>query len=642
MENGPGNAASDAEHEAAYAAAYAEAVAGRFESARAAFLALRGRLGRPSANLELQIGSAHLRLGDRELAAAALEQALALDPTLYHAHALLSRVRADLGDAAGAEASLREAERYAPADPAAWRELGQRHAEYWRWDDADRALDRAEALDPGEPAAAGLHAIVKGERGDDAGARALLERALARAPDDLGVALAYNLFLPQVYDSVEDLERWRARYARGLEEIVSDPRRWRSTARQALDLNRTNFLLAYQGGDDRELQQKYSRLLGTLATSVHPEWRERPARTFDGGRRLRVGFVGSIFRDCTAGRYFEHWITGLDPTRFERRVYYTGPISDDFTRRIAAGCDAFTTLRADGETAVAHLRAEKLDVLVQPEVGMWPLSYLLAAVRVAPVQCAGWGHPVTTGGDAVDHYFTCREMEPGDARAHYTEDLIELPGLGVRYPMPATPGPFPREKLRLPTDRRLYICPQSLFKIHPAMDALMARLLEADPEGVLLFYQGGGRAVTERFAARLQRALAARGIAPGGQLKFLPRMNSEAFRRVLAAADVVVDTLHWSGGNTSLDAISAGTPMVTLPGRFMRGRQSAAMLGLMGLDELVASSEDDYVERAVAIASDRDRNRSLRERIVARRGELFDRSEPVEAFSEALLRVAAA
>src|SRR6187401_1656786 len=146
METGPGNAASDAEHEAAYAAAYAEAAAGRFESARDAFLTLRERLGRPSANLELQIGSTHLRLGDRALAAAALEHALALDPTLYHAHALLSRVRADLGDAVGAEASLREAERYAPADPVAWRELGKRHAEYWRWDDADRALDRAEAL----------------------------------------------------------------------------------------------------------------------------------------------------------------------------------------------------------------------------------------------------------------------------------------------------------------------------------------------------------------------------------------------------------------------------------------------------------------------------------------------------------------
>jgi CRISPR-associated protein Csy1 len=233
-------------------------------------------------------------------------------------------------------------------------------------------------------------------------------------------------------------------------------------------------------------------------------------------------------------------------------------------------------------------------------------------------------------------------MEPADAGAHYTEDLIALPGLGVRYSMPATPGPLPREKLGLPTDRRIYVCPQSLFKIHPAMDAVMARLLEADPQGVLLFYQGGARAVTERFAARLQRALAARGIAPGGQLKFLPRMNPEAFRRVLAAADVVVDTLHWSGGNTSLDAISAGTPIVTLPGRFMRGRQSAAMLGLMGLGELVAASEDDYVERAVAIARDRDRNRSLRERIAGRRADLFDRPEPVAAFGEALRRIAAA
>jgi CRISPR-associated protein Csy1 len=98
--------------------------------------------------------------------------------------------------------------------------------------------------------------------------------------------------------------------------------------------------------------------------------------------------------------------------------------------------------------------------------------------------------------------------------------------------------------------------------------------------------------------------------------------------------------VHLSGGNTSLDAISAGTPIVTLPGRFMRGRQTAAMLTMMGLEELVARTEEEYVRKAVALANDGESNRRLRGLIAGRRAALFDRPEPIAAFEEALLRAA--
>lgn len=551
----------------------------------------------------------------------------------------LARSRSNEGDAEGALASLRRAEALAADDPQAWREIGQLHAEYWRWDDADRALERATALDPTHAGVAALHAIVKQESGDDAGALDRLDRAAAHRPDDLGLALASRLYLPQVYVNATEPARWRARFERGLADLEASLERLKAHASQVFELNRTNFLLAYQGEDDLELQRRHSRLLRALAGHARPDWVAPRDPGYDGSRRLRVGFAGSIFRDCTAGRYFERWITRLDPRRFERVVYHMAPIADDFTRRIAGAVDRFVTLRDGGEACIATIAADRLDVLVQPEVGMTPLSYLLAALRVAPVQCAGWGHPVTTGGDGVDAYFTCGAMEPDGADAHYSERLVRLPGLGVSYPMPEPSPPFPREQLRLPADRRLYVCPQSLFKIHPDMDDVFARLLEADPGGAIVFFQAPARAVTERFAARIQRALAQRGIAPGAQLKFLPRMNTGAFRRALATGDVVVDTVRWSGGNTSLDAIAAGTPVVTLPGRFMRARQTAAMLRMIGLDELVADSIPDLVARAVSIARDAGRNRDLRRRIAERRGRLFDQEEPIEAFAEALLRL---
>jgi CRISPR-associated protein Csy1 len=257
------------------------------------------------------------------------------------------------------------------------------------------------------------------------------------------------------------------------------------------------------------------------------------------------------------------------------------------------------------------------------------------------VQFAGWGHPVTTGSDAIDHYFSSAAMEPPDAASHYVENLVLLPGLGVDYSMPVPQPAATREQVGLPEGRRLYLCAQSLFKIHPEMDGLLADILVADPQGVLVFFQASSRRVTENLSARLQRAFAARSISPRGQIKFLPRMESGAFRRVLPLADVVVDTVRWSGGNTSIDAFASGVPVVTLPGRFMRGRQTAGMLAMMQIPELVASSPADFVRIAVEVARDRDLNASLRRAIAERREVLFDRPEAVAAFAEALLRLAA-
>jgi predicted O-linked N-acetylglucosamine transferase (SPINDLY family) len=613
--------------------------------------------------------------GEIERAIDALREAAALDPTLAAAHknlsallwragriaeardalvhavailpaegalwARLARMQADLGDAHSALASLARAEAAPPADASTWAMIGAQLAEYGRWADAERNLERAASLDPGAPEVELRLAHARQENGDDARALQGLARGVAREPTHLNVAVDERLYLPQLYEDAGDAGRWRARYAAGLGTLAAQRDRWLPHAEQVLELNHHNFLLAYQGEDDLELQRAYSRFLAGLARHARPQWFATRAPRFDGGRRLRVGFASGIFRDCTAGRYFERWITGLDAARFERFVYHTAPLSDEFTRRIAAGCEHFATLRNANADTVGRILADDLDVLIQPEVGMTPLSYLMAALRLAPVQLAGWGHPVTTGSDNMDAFITCEAMEPQDAARHYAERLVALPGLGVDYPMPPPPAPVARAALGLPEGRRLYVCPQSLFKVHPDMDALLARLLAADEEGLLLFFQAPSRAVSEHLGRRVQRALEDHGIPPRGQVKFLPRLSAENFRRVLACADVVVDTLRWSGGNTSLDALAAGTPIVTLPGRFMRGRQTAAMLAMAGVPELVAASVDDYVRIAVEVARDRDRNAGLRERIRAGREALFERREPIAALSAALLELGA-
>jgi CRISPR-associated protein Csy1 len=256
------------------------------------------------------------------------------------------------------------------------------------------------------------------------------------------------------------------------------------------------------------------------------------------------------------------------------------------------------------------------------------------------VQCAGWGHPTTTGLPSIDWYLTCGAMEPEGGEAHYRERLVPLPGLGTRYERPSGAEGAGREDLGLPADRRLYLVPQSVFKIHPDNDSLIADVLAADPGSAAVMFAAGPRALIDAFVRRLKPAFASRGLATGRDLVFLPAMKHPAYLAVNRACDVMLDTLHWSGGNTSLDAIAMGLPVVTLPGALMRGRQSAAMLRMAGLPELVAQDGPGYVRLAVGIARDRERREAISDAMRRGSDALFGQAAPVAALASFLEDVA--
>ena len=358
------------------------------------------------------------------------------------------------------------------------------------------------------------------------------------------------------------------------------------------------------------------------ATATHP-------------RRLLQLF----FFNCTAGRYFASWIHGLDPKRFEKVVYYTNPWIADDTRAIAASADRFRHLPGRSLHVLAqHVLADELDVLVYPELGMNADTFGLASLRLAPVQVAGWGHPTTTGLPSIDWFLSSGDMEPEGAQSFYTERLATLPGLGTRYAAPGGEEQGTRADFGLPEDRNLYLIPQSIFKIHPDNDALIARVLARDPRAKAVMFAANHRRLTDRFVARLDPHLRERGMSVAERVVFLPYMTHGAYLRLNRLCDVMLDTLHWSGGNTSLDALACGLPLVTLPGAFMRGRQSAAMLRLVGVPGLVASGADDYVELAARLGSDASERGACSARIASGLGELFGRDEPVRALERFLER----
>ena len=127
------------------------------------------------------------------------------------------------------------------------------------------------------------------------------------------------------------------------------------------------------------------------------------------------------------------------------------------------------------------------------------------------------------------------------------------------------------------------------------------------------------------------------GAAAAQESPFLPE---PAFLALCRSAHVMLDSLHWSGGNTTLEGLAFDVPVVTLPGPFMRGRHSHAMLDILGLaGELSARDPGHYVEIAARLAHDPGFRSRMSAAIRERKHLLFDDAAPIRAL-EAFLREA--
>jgi CRISPR-associated protein Csy1 len=583
-----------------------------------------------------------LQAADRgDEALRAYNYALNLDPGFARAHFNVARLYNQRNDQ---KLALTHAQSATQADPAyadAWLLVGDLQRRARNPDAALAAYKSAAAAVPDNLAALNAMADLLAEMGRFDEARRGYWQLWQKHPHNLKSMLGANLLLPQVYSSSDHLDIVRREYGEGMDRAHENAGAIRFSKPEAslTDARWTNFYLAYQGRNDRDLQRRYGELHRELVRPQLPQFFEaRPKRT--GGERLRVGFLSHFFFNCTAGRYFSSWITHLDPKRFEKFVYYTNEWVADDTRTIAAAADTFRHLPGRPLHVLARqVLADQLDVLVYPELGMHADTFTLAGLRLAPVQACGWGHPNTPGLPEIDWFLSCGEMEPGNAQEHYSERLALLPGLGTRYAVPKSDSKSTRADFAIPEDRTIYLIPQSLFKIHPDNDALIAEVLARDPKGLAVLFASSHDAVTQQFGARLGQAFRRRKVDIQERTLFLmPNVQHATYLRLNELCDVMLDTLHWSGGNTSLDALSAGLPVVTLPGEFMRGRQSQAMLRILGAPELVVRDTEEYVQTAIRLGGDAGERRAISEKLRANRLELFERDEPIRALEGQLER----
>ena len=552
----------------------------------------------------------------------------------------LALVLTDLGRYAEAISAGIRATQLSPDSVDAWEALGNAQRLAGDASSAVSSLKRAHVLQPTSVELQYELGLAQTAAGELEAARATLDIVAQLRPDWLKVQFTRDLALPALYLSDQHIADCNARYAAGIGNIEArllGDTRWPVQEAVNAISGYAPFYLHYQGLDNTALQRRFGRIVGAVTKRAWPQYSEPVAwqpRTHGG--RLRVGFISAYLCRHSVGHFFCNWICQLDATQLESFVWYTGEVVDDVSEKIHRAAAHYSHVAFDTAALAAAIHACQLDVLIYLDVGMHPQSQVLAALRLAPIQCATFGHPATTGIENIDYFLSADAAEPENAAQHYTERLIRLPRFAVSYPRPEVSGQ--RKPPALANLHRPFVfCAQPLFKILPHFDHVVARIARELPGCKLAFMTSLWPRVNEAFLLRISGALRAVGIDPEKTLQLLPIMPYEHYLGTLAAADVVLDTQGFSGGNSSFDALAVGAPIVSWRGEMLRGRQTAAMLDIVGLPELASETDDEYVRTAISLASSRERQAQVHERMHAGSAALFDDIGAIRALERTLL-----
>ena len=535
------------------------AAAGHAERAMTAYrrsLALRPQ--NPDALCNL--GNALLLLGQHEEAALLFEKALSFQPAHGKSLCGLGIIGLRLSQTGQAAAFCRRAIVAEPNFANAYISLGIALGESGNDEEAANTRRRSALLEPGS--AEGQLALAVG--------------SLSIAPDTVEESLGA---LGRFGAALGDLEAWDKAYPGKLGYAVgtSQP-----------------FHLAYRPYDVTEALTRFGALAGSAAASFWrvPSWQKRA------GGKIRLGVVaGHVRTHPVWDMLVKGIVTHLDRDRFELFLYHTGQIEDAETAWAKGKAERFVQGPMPVQAWLDLIAEDRPDILFYPEIGMDPVSGAMAALRLAPLQAASWGHPVTTGLPSIDLYFSGALLEGEKADAHYREKLIRLPGTGVcTEPMSIAVNPWSGAGQGV---RKFALCQQPL-KFDPAHDRLLARI--AKQAGPSEFWLGNSKThawASERLMKRLAAAFRAEGLDPDARLRLFPWMDRQGFSGFLDAMDVMLDCPSFSGYTTAWQAIHRGLPIVTLEGEFLRQRLAAGLLRQIGQTEGVCRTEEDYVEAAL-------------------------------------------
>jgi protein O-GlcNAc transferase len=573
----------------------------------------------------LEAARAEKQAGRTAEAEAFYRKVLFKNPEQSQALFELSALLFELGRFEEASRFLERLVKASPSDPVLLTNLGESYRRARDLGRAAAAFERILTLDPDFPEAHHNLGLAYVESGKPSGALPHLERAVALRPQNarFRVSLAWALLqLRRIEESIAEARRAvelepshapaHLNLGNALNDL-GDRRGAIQSYRRTVELDPTNYrahsnLILVELTDpsfDAAALGAEARAWASLHAEPLAKFQEPPSNDRDPARPLRIGYVSPDFRGHAVQQFLMPLFRAHDTSQFEVYLYSSVEQEDGVTahyRKLVG--PRFREIQKLSDLDAANLvRRDRIDVLVDLAVHGAGHRLRLFAYKPAPVQITWLGYSGTTGMTAMDYRITDPHFDPGgtDLRV-YAEASIHLPecfwcydalepGLGVEA-LPALGRGFVT-----------FGCLNNFRKVPPEALSLWGRVLEQVP--------GSRLALLVEDHPRVRRLLEDNGIA-SERVDFGGRVSRREYLERYHGIDIGLDTFPFAGGTTSLDAFWMGVPVVTLSGRTTLQRAGVTIAKNLGLPELVATTEGEFVSKAASLAKDLERAAELR------------------------------
>lgn len=606
------------------------------------------------------LASVLLAGGDATAAIEALEHALTLAPAHPAALNGLGNARRAAGDFAGARDTYARATQALPEHVGAWFNLAAVELALGEHASAEHHARHALTLAPGHPEGLLLfgHVLAAQQRhGEaevayDAGARsapgdarfvyqvglmAEEQKRHAFAADAHARALALDRTLDHALAQLVFLRRQLCDW-RGLETLSARLRE--RVAAQAPGIAPFGFLAEPASAAEQFLCAQ------THARGI--EAKEAPLRArlaYAHARRaltapLRIGLVANGFGNHPTSLLIVAMLEALrGDASIETHLFSTAP--DDrsaLLRRLRATAHGWHDMAcSSASTLAAEIHASDIELLLDLDgycSGAMPEAL---ALRPAPLQVNWLAYPGTLAAPWIDYVIADAIVLPASLHAQFSEKVAWLP----RCFQPSDPtrqiADIPsRAACGLPENGIVYACFNNSYKLDPASFERMLAVLHSVPDAVLWLLSGPDTADQHLRDAAKQRGI------DGARLVFSPKLPHTEYLARYRHADLFLDTAIYGAHTTASDAIFAGCPVLTVAGVTFASRVAASLNHHLGMPQLNARDDADFVEIAVRLGRDTDVRSALRYELAEcrERSGLFDMHAFARDFAELLHKIA--
>jgi protein O-GlcNAc transferase len=327
---------------------------------------------------------------------------------------------------------------------------------------------------------------------------------------------------------------------------------------------------------------------------------------------LRLGFVSPDLGAHPVGYFLVRVLENLGQEKIETICYSDRPGKDDLTFRLRfATTHWHDTVGMSDDMLAAQLRADQIDILFDLTGHTANNRLLVFARKPVPIQITWIGYEGTTGLATMDYLIADKYMVPEGSEKFYREQVLRMPDGYLCYDPPAAaPSVAPLPALK--NGNVTFGSFNNLAKITPEVVAVWAKILQRMPTArLMLKYRG----LDDQNVQRRYRDLFASHDIEPQRLDFFPMSSYADYLATYHQVDVVLDPFPFSGSATTCDALWMGVPVITCPGETFASRHSLSHLSNVGQMETIAHDLDEYVDLAVALASDLPRMAAIRARL---------------------------